>query len=41
MAITLEGRETIRIGDQQKFVPRLILRFFLQTGIHIYRVVGV
>ncbi len=23
MAITLEGRETIRIGDQQKFVPRL------------------
>lgn len=41
MAITLEGRETIRIGDQQKFVPRLILWFFLQTGIHIYRVVGV
>jgi hypothetical protein len=22
MAITLEGRETIRIGDDEKFVPR-------------------
>ena len=25
MAITLEGRETIRIGDDEKFVPRRCL----------------